>query len=70
MRPGHATLRFQLWGGKSPRVALPHLLFGFDRDRVYRRIEQLRQFTNAVMNHYAIFDKAICRNSLLSPCRP
>jgi hypothetical protein len=30
---------------------------GQDRERVYDRVEQLRKFRNAIMHHYAIFDK-------------
>jgi hypothetical protein len=37
--------------------AFPRLPHGFGRDEVYKRLERLRKFRNAVMHHYAIFDK-------------
>jgi len=49
------ALEHVLWR-PGVRSAFPHLPVGFDRELVYRRLEQLRKFRNAVMHHYAIFD--------------
>ncbi|RXH05961.1 hypothetical protein [Bradyrhizobium vignae] len=51
-----SRLEFVLWRG-GIQAAFPHLPNGFGRNEVYRRLERLRKFRNAVMHHYAIFDK-------------
>lgn len=52
---GH-SLAHILWkyGIKEP---FPHLPITENRQTVFQRLEQLRKFRNAVMHHYAIFDK-------------
>lgn len=52
---GH-SLAHILWkyGVKGP---FPHIPIGENRRSVFARLEQLRNFRNAVMHHYAIFDK-------------
>ena len=39
------------------KKAFPNPPHGFSRNEVYKRLERLRKFRNAVMHHYAIFDK-------------
>lgn len=50
-------LQFILWCD-GIGAAFPHLPNGLGRNDVYMRLERLRKFRNAVMHHYAIFDKA------------
>jgi hypothetical protein len=49
-------LEFTLWRD-GIRSAFPQLPNGFSREEVYKRLERLRKFRNAIMHHYAIFDK-------------
>jgi hypothetical protein len=39
------------------RGAFPHLPMGENRQTVFNRLELMQKFRNAVMHHYAIFDK-------------
>ena len=52
---GHA-LSHNLWRS-GVRSGFPHAPVGTKREDVYVRMDQMRNFRNAVMHHYAIFDK-------------
>jgi hypothetical protein len=53
----NASLQNRVWGGNI-RPMFPNLPHHMDRRHVHDRLEKLRAFRNAVMHHYAIFDKA------------
>lgn len=46
----------RLWSGNI-RPVFPHLPPNLHQPDVHKRLEKLRLFRNAVMHHYAIFDK-------------
>lgn len=52
---------FVIWKDDSIFEAFPHLPVTLGRDYLYERVEQLRMFRNAVMHHYAIYDKGPSR---------
>jgi hypothetical protein len=49
-------LSHNLWRS-GVRSGFPHAPLGTKREDVYQRMDQMRTFRNAVMHHYAIFDK-------------
>lgn len=53
MSQSHKNL---IWGG-GVHSAFPHLPPRWGTTEIYDRLERLRKFRNAVMHHYAIFDK-------------
>jgi hypothetical protein len=52
----NSSMYERLWSGDI-RPIFPHLPVHLHQPDVHRRLERLRQFRNAVMHHYAIFDK-------------
>ena len=46
----------RIWAGDI-RPVFPHLPINLHQPDVHKRLEKLRLFRNAVMHHYAIFDK-------------
>jgi hypothetical protein len=54
----NAPMTNRLWSG-SIRPIFPHLPATLHQPDVHKRLEKMRLFRNAVMHHYAIFDKGI-----------
>jgi hypothetical protein len=54
----NSSMTERLWSGNI-RPIFPHLPPTLHQPDVHKRLEKLRQFRNAVMHHYAIFDKGI-----------
>jgi hypothetical protein len=52
----NSSMTERLWSGNI-RSIFPHLPPTLHQPDVHRRLEKLRLFRNAVMHHYAIFDK-------------
>jgi hypothetical protein len=52
---GHSVAHI-LWK-HNLNAPFPNLPAGVTRNDIYRRLDQFRKFRNAVMHHYAIFDK-------------
>ncbi|HEV7600257.1 MAG TPA: hypothetical protein VGO49_08360 [Bradyrhizobium sp.] len=52
----NSSMTERLWSGNI-RPIFPHLPSTLHRPDVHKRLERLRLFRNAVMHHYAIFDK-------------
>ena len=56
-----ASHAFVIWKDDSIHLSFPHLPRTLNRDFLYKRVERLRSFRNAVMHHYAIYDKSPTR---------
>jgi hypothetical protein len=52
----NSSMTERLWSGNI-RPIFPHLPSTLHQPDVHKRLERLRLFRNAVMHHYAIFDK-------------
>jgi len=53
----NTSMTNRLWGG-DVRPMFPNMPHNLGQPDVHKKLERLRLFRNAVMHHYAIFDKA------------